>query len=106
MVVPFVELSRRFRNLTKAELEEPELLASLNESEFLSPADWPEILRHPRVLLLAEAGSGKTAEMREQAKRLTAEVRFGFFVALESLDRDDLINLLSVEEERAFAAWK
>ena len=103
---PFVDLSRRFRDLTDAELEEPELLVSLSEHEFLSVTGWPELLRHPRVLLLAEAGSGKTTEMREQAKCLTAQSRYAFFVALESLDRDNLTDLLSAEEECAFAAWK
>lgn len=103
---PFVDLSRRFRDLTQAELEEPDFLASLNESEYLPPADWPELLRHPRVLLLAEAGSGKTAEMREQAKRLRTEKKYAFFVALESLDRDNLTDLLSADEEREFATWK
>ena len=102
----FVDLSRRFRDLTKAELEEPEFLASLNEREVLSPDGWPEILRYPRVILLAEAGSGKTAEMREQTKRLKAEKKHGFFVALESLDRENLTELMSREEECAFTAWK
>lgn len=102
----YVDISRRFRDLTKAELEEPELLASFNEHDFPSPTDWPELLRHPRVLLLAEAGSGKTAEMREQAKHLATEGKFAFFVPLESLDRDNLTDLLSAEEGRAFDAWK
>ena len=70
----FIDLQRRFRDLTKAELEDPELLASMNDRAF-------------GILLLAEAGSGKTIEMREQAKSLVSEGKFAFFVALESLDR-------------------
>lgn len=102
----YVDISRRFRDLTKAELEEPELLASFNEHDFPSPTDWPALLCHPRVLLLAEAGSGKTAEMLEQVSRLTAEKKHAFFVPLESLDQNNLIDLLSPKEERDFAAWK
>jgi hypothetical protein len=64
----FIDLQRRFRDLIKAELEDPALLASMNDREFGSPPGWPELLKHERVLLLAEAGSGKTIEMREQAK--------------------------------------
>jgi hypothetical protein len=30
----FIDLQRRFRDLTTAELEEPELLASLNDREY------------------------------------------------------------------------
>ena len=83
----FIDLQRRFRDLTKAELEDPELLASMNDRAFGSPTGWPELLKHERILLLAEAGSGKTIEMREQAKSLVSEGKFAFFVALESLDR-------------------
>jgi hypothetical protein len=102
----YIDLSRRFRDLTQTELESPELLASLNDRPWMTADGWPELLQCPRVLLLAEAGSGKTAEMREQAARLRVEGKPAFFVPLESLDRDPLTDLLSPEEEQAFAAWK
>jgi hypothetical protein len=102
----FVDLSRRFRDLTQAELDAPEVLASLNDEEHFPAACWSELLEHRRVLLLAEAGSGKTMEMREQVKRLRQEGKYAFFIALESLDRDQLTDSLSVPEEQAFNAWK
>jgi hypothetical protein len=105
-MTPFVDLCRRFRDLTDKELEEPELLASLNEREFRPVDGWPELLTHPRVVILAEAGSGKTREMQEQAKRLVGEGQFAFFLPLESLDRESLTELLSADEERRFQAWK
>ncbi len=103
--MPFIELDRRFRDLTAKELEDPEYLAYLNEREFGSPVDWAQLRRHSRVLLLAEAGSGKTAEMQNQAARLTAEGRYAFFVALESLDREELGGLLSAEDEERLDQW-
>jgi len=102
----FIDLSRRFRDLTDAELEEPDILATFGENEYFSADGWPELLKYPRVLLLAEAGSGKTIEMNEAAKRLASEGRYAFFVALESLDTGNLSDLLSVEEEGAFEKWK
>lgn len=102
----FVDLGRRFRNLQKTEIAESKLLESLDWQGFRTSATWSDILEYPRVLILAEAGSGKTAEMREQARRLIAEGKYAFFVALESLDRDNLTDLLSAEEERAFNAWR
>jgi len=102
----YIDLSRRFRDLTNAELEDPDILASLSEHEFFSAEDWPELLRHPRIILLAEAGSGKTIEMREQAKRIASEGKYGFFIALESLEDESLSDLLSGEEERALEKWK
>src|SRR5438045_316623 len=104
--MPYLDLSRRFRDLTQAELESPELLASLNDPRWGSSDGWAELLQYPRVLLLAEAGAGKTIEMREQAARLMAESKPAFFIALESLDREPLTELMSPTEERTFDAWK
>jgi len=102
----FVDLSRRFRELTQAELDEPELLALANDEHYLSSLSWPELLEHPRVLVLAEAGSGKTIEMQQQVVRLRAEGKHAFFLALESLDRESLADALGVGEERLFENWK
>ncbi|HEV2853681.1 MAG TPA: hypothetical protein VHC97_12835 [Thermoanaerobaculia bacterium] len=101
--MPYVDLSRRFRELTPEELESPELLAALNEDSLRQAEGWSELLQYPRVLLLAEAGSGKTEEMREQAKRLLTNGKPAFFLALESLDRE---LFLSPKEKQVFDAWK
>lgn len=102
----FIDLQRRFRDLTQKELEDPEFLASLNDHPFGSKVGWPELLKHPRVLLLAEAGAGKTFEMREQVRELVEQDRFAFFVAIEQLDREPLTQILSPADERRFEAWK
>jgi hypothetical protein len=102
----YVDLNRRFCDLTKAELESPELLAFLGDRSWMQSDGWTELLQYPRVLLLAEAGSGKTEEMREQATRLKSEGKPAFYIALESLDREHLEELLSAEDERIFRAWK
>jgi len=101
----FVDLQRRFRDLTPADLEEPEVLAYLNEHNWGPGIGWSELLENSRVVILAEAGAGKTREMIEQAKRLINEGRYAFFVALESLDREPLTNLLSPSEEASFEQW-
>ena len=64
-----IDIQRRFRNLTDNELEDIEDLAALGEIGNGFSIGWPELLNHRRVILLAEAGSGKTTEMGEQAKR-------------------------------------
>jgi len=102
----YIDLQRRFHDLTKAELENPELLALLSDREFGLPTCWADLLKYGRVLLIAEAGAGKTIEMREQAKRLVMEGKFAFFIPLESLDRVPFLNLLSTAEDKLFDAWK
>lgn len=102
----FVDLSRRFRELTQADLDEPELLALANEDRYLPSLGWSELLEHPRLLVLAEAGSGKTREMQEQVARLRREGRHAFFIPLESLDRESLTDCLGANDEKLFNAWK
>ncbi|MGM0694041.1 MAG: hypothetical protein ACQEUN_11655 [Pseudomonadota bacterium] len=105
-MTPFADLQRRFRELTTAELEDPEHLATLSDHGLGTDMGWPELLQHSRAILLAEAGAGKTREMDEQARQLRNEGKFAFFVPLESLDRESLANLLSADEEAEFESWK
>ncbi|MDD9983008.1 MAG: hypothetical protein OXU81_16910, partial [Gammaproteobacteria bacterium] len=102
----FVDLQRRFHELTDSELEDIESLLAWSGSEFGSDIGWSELLEYARVILLAEAGSGKTEEMGERARRLTGEGRFAFFVPLESLDQYPITDLLSTAEEERFDQWR
>ena len=105
-MMEFVDLQRRFHELSDSELEDTESLLSWSGSEFGPDIGWSELLRYPRVILLAEAGSGKTVEMQEQANRLAREGRFAFFLPLESLDGDPIADIISAAEEEQFDQWK
>ncbi|MCY4486472.1 MAG: hypothetical protein OXF11_05070 [Deltaproteobacteria bacterium] len=102
----FVELERRFRRLTDAELEDAERFTYWDPQGLGSRIGWPELLAHDRIVLLAEAGAGKTDEMKERAKRLVKEGRFAFFLRLEFLDEEPVTDVLSSDEEERFEAWK
>ena len=102
----FIDVQRRFHDLTEKELEDTESLLAWSEYEFGPAVGWPELLEDDRVILLAEAGAGKTREMTEQAKRLVGEGRFAFSVPLESLDRQPIADLLSVADAEQFDTWK
>ena len=106
-MMEFVDLQRQFHDVPEdTELEETEYLVSLSEHEFGPGFGWSKLLESMRVVLLAEAGSGKTREMEEQAKRLVQEGRFAFFVALDDLDREGIVKILSPGEEDSFNRWK
>ena len=102
----FIDVQRRFHDLTEKELEDTESLLAWSEYDFGPAVGWSDLLEDDRVVLLAEAGAGKTKEMTEQAKRLAGDGRFAFFVPLESLDREPIVDLLSVADKRRFKAWR
>ena len=102
----FIDVQRRFHDLTEEELEDTESLLAWSEYDFGPAVGWSGLLEDDRVVLLAEAGSGKTMEMIEQAKRLVGEGRFAFFAPLESLDREPIVDLLSVADAKRFGEWK
>ena len=102
----FIDLQRRFHELSDSDLEDTESLLIWSGSGYGPDIGWSELLQYARVILLAEAGSGKTAEMQEQANRLAGEGRFAFFVPLESLDREPIAETLSVAEEERLGQWK
>lgn len=100
----FIDLDRRFHPLTDSEMENAESLAA--GSDYGSGIGWPKLLNYRRLILLAEAGAGKTAEMRQQAKRLAEEGRFAFFVELESLARESVEDILLADARERLDEWK
>ena len=102
----FVDLDRQFVDLTAVELDDTERLVHLSAHEYGPSTGWGNLLQHARVILLADAGAGKTREMQEQATRLVHQNRFAFFFPLELLDTPAVGELLSTDEENRLTAWK
>ncbi|QBK04257.1 ATP-binding protein [Hylemonella gracilis] len=67
---------------------------------------WEELLCSKRVLIISEAGAGKTHECREERKKLWEAGEPAFFVELAELSRNDLIDMLDHEEQQRFEAWR
>lgn len=65
---------------------------------------WPDLLGHNRVILLSEAGSGKSAEIRNVASELRSQGKFAFFLRIENVipDFEDAFEVGTYEE---FDAW-
>ena len=102
----FIELQRRFREVTDAELDNTEEFLHLDQQGYGPGIGWSNLLENARVVLLADAGAGKTEEMKERVKRLFEEDKYAFFIELESLDRKRVVDLLSPAAEKRFEEWK
>lgn len=68
------------------------------------PLHWPEVLDEHRVILLSEAGSGKTTEILQKARQMRATGKCAFFVRIEYIS-DDMDIAFEVGTHEEFLAW-
>ena len=99
-----ISLDRRFWEWSKGDPVDPDVLARLyRPTDLLS---WDDVSARRRVVLLAEAGSGKTEEMREQARLRVAAAQHAFFATVEDVAEDGLDGALRAAERPRLAAWR
>ena len=102
-----IPLDRRFRDLTKEEEAEPSLLSHISGWEHAEGSSWQELLKSERLVILAEAGSGKTKEMLFQVENLLRQGHIAFFIPIEELDKQGVREYLTSEPGHAerFDNW-
>ena len=67
---------------------------------------WDDLLAKRRVVILAEAGSGKSTEMRECTRLCAARGRFTFHATVEDVAGDGLEGALSSPSRANLAEWR
>jgi hypothetical protein len=99
----FIPLDRTFQELAFEESagDDADLTRRWRRPDALR---WPALLREHRVILLSEAGSGKTAEIRNIARELRKQGRPSFFVRIEHVTQsfEDAFEEGNFEE---FGVW-
>lgn len=83
----FIQVHRTFHDLalSEEEGEESELFRLMLRDK---PTQWSDLLEEPRVVLLSEAGSGKTEELRHVCRDLRQCAKRAFFLRIEYLAQD------------------
>jgi hypothetical protein len=82
--VPYVDLESSFIRIATG--TEPDLTIGRHLGREIGGwLDWAALLDHRRVVLLAEAARGRTAEFRNTAAALCARGRAAFFLEIEQL---------------------
>lgn len=66
---------------------------------------WDDLLKQRLVVVLGEAGIGKTYEFRQQSRRLESEGRAAFFISLNLLARPEDWDLALGEQSERFVEW-
>lgn len=102
--MPTISLDRRFAEWGGDELYDLELLDRWGLNDRL--LSWQQILARRRVVILAEAGSGKSTELREQARLRAAAGQFAFYASVEDVGQDGLDGALAASDRERLSRWR
>ncbi|WP_367870872.1 NACHT domain-containing NTPase [Luteolibacter sp. Populi] len=98
-------IERTFHDIPEGKLSEADQQAVLVSMGWSHADGWPELLRSKRILIISEAGGGKTYECRAQRQRLWDEGEPAFFLELATLASSDVRSMLDHDEEVRLEAW-
>ena len=98
-------IERTFQNIPEGKLSEADQQSFLVSLGWSRGTTWQDLLRSMRVLMISEAGAGKTYECREQAQRLWDAGEPAFFVELSGLATGGLRSLLYLDEVARLDDW-
>lgn len=100
----FVDLGREFMPFK----DEPDWELSYNtflSDSYLGALAWPDLLKRRRVVILAEAGSGKTSELRAKAVETTAAGTQGFYLTVNDVAAKGVATALGATAGARFSSW-
>ena len=98
----FIELHRTFHELSERSSENNDVV--INQAFYAGDRlHWSDLLKEYRLILLSEAGSGKTAEISNIARTLRAQGKPAFFLRLENIS--DFEESFEVGTYEDFEAW-
>jgi hypothetical protein len=99
-----IALNRQFFEWREGELSDPDLFRRFGRTHEL--LTWEAISAQRRVVILAEAGSGKSTEMREQARVRTVAGQFAVYATVEDVGRDNLDSALMPADQAHLRSWR
>jgi hypothetical protein len=101
----FAEVDRCFVPIAKD--QEPSLdIGRIWGRKLAGWLSWTDLHKFRRVVLLAEASSGKTAEFRNQRDGLIGDGRPAFFTRIEELADQGLLATLEPDAAKLFRQWR
>lgn len=98
-----VSLDREFSPVYSTE-EEKESNEFLSAWGYAKPTAWDDMVEKYRCIILAEAGAGKTEELRQCANSLVGAGKFAFFLRIEDIETD-FYTSFEIGTEANFQAW-
>src|SRR5229473_2945148 len=99
-----IELNRRFVQCRDDERSDPDLVAHFGRTA--DTLGWDDLLTKRRVVLLAEAGSGKTTEMKARVCALAVDRSTVFYATVEDVGRRGIEGALRHADRAQLTAWR
>lgn len=82
----FIELNRTFHEFAKESSKNDDV--DISQAFSGESLNWSNLIKEYRIIILSEAGSGKTAEIRNVACKLREQGKPSFFLRLEHIPTD------------------
>lgn len=98
-------VKRSFHDIPTGKIDEADQQPFLVGLGWSRTTGWGELLRSKRVLIISEAGAGKTYECRAQRQSLWDAGEAAFFLELATLANSDVRTMLDHGEEIRLDAW-
>ena len=99
----FVELGRLFVDYDESDQRENENTSFVDH--LFSARSWDQLLEGRCTVIIAEAGTGKSEEFRQQTRKLIAEGKPAFYAALDLLAKLPLPTAITIGKAN-FDAWQ
>lgn len=97
------DLDRRFWEWSEKDKGDPDLVLRLGFDS--STHSWLSLLSSKRVVILAEAGSGKSTEFKRQCQLALNKDEYAFFATVRETAKDGFKKALGLDQAAAFAEW-
>jgi hypothetical protein len=98
-------IKRTFQDIPSEDIKKADQPSYLSTLARIRDTDWEDLLQSKRILIISEAGSGKTYECQEQQKALWKNGEPAFFLELSELAKCKLSEMLVGEEEKRLQGW-
>lgn len=98
-------IQRTFGDISQEGFADIEQASVLVRMRWSGSIGWDKLLESQRILIISEAGAGKTYECRTQQQTLWSRGDPAFYLELAQLAANNLRDLLLVDEEARFDAW-
>ncbi|MGO8049232.1 hypothetical protein [Rhizobium leguminosarum] len=99
-------LVRKFKDIPEDKIADPKERDLLYRFGLSGGSDWEDLLRSKRILIISEAGVGKTHECQARCDILEAQGEAAFFLELAVLSGSDVRRLLSPAQRARLDAWQ